>query len=87
MRLSEVIDIGDSVLCDGCGEEFKGSDATGGLLFGSKAICPTCAPTWEKNASRYNEMHFIRARCPEGMTFHAWVMQLRGGDNTIKVYS
>jgi hypothetical protein len=83
----EVIDIGDSVCCDDCNKEFKGSLAIGGLLFQSKAICPECEPKWRKEIAKYGEEHLIRGYCPQFMTFHAWVLQLRGGDNSIKVYS
>ena len=35
---------------------------------------------------KYEETEHIRARCPPGMTFHAWIMELRGGNNTIRTY-
>jgi hypothetical protein len=56
-------------------------------MFQSKAICPECEPKWRKGIAKYGEEHLIRGYCPQFMTFHAWVMQLRGGDNSIKVYS
>jgi hypothetical protein len=83
----EVIDIGDSVVCDDCSKEYKGSLATGGLLFQSKAICPECEPKWRKEIAKYGEERLIRGYCPQFMTFHQWVLQLRGGDNSIKIYS
>ena len=83
----KIIDIGDSVICDWCGEDYTESDAQGGLLFGSKACCPECAPRVEASAKRFNEDYDIRGRCPDGMTFKDWVLQLRGGENTIKVYT
>lgn len=87
LDLKQVIDVGDSVCCDFCGDEFRGQPDVGGLLFQSKAVCPRCAPKLEKDAAGYGETHFIRGRCPPGMSFHAWVMELRGGDNTVKVYA
>lgn len=86
-RPIQVIDIGDSVVCDDCSTEFRGSDATGGLLVQSKAICPVCAPKWLTSLAEYDEMHLLRARCPSALSFHDWVMHLRGGDNSIKVYT
>lgn len=83
----QVIDIGDSVQCDLCSTEYRGSDEQGGILVQSKAVCPDCAPSFEEDLVHYDETHLIRARCPPGMTFHSWVMQLRGGDNSIKVYA
>lgn len=87
LQLTQVIDVGDSVCCDYCGDEYIGKPDQGGLLFQSKAVCPQCAPKLEADAKLYGEESFIRARCPAGMSFHAWVMSLRGGDNTIKVYT
>lgn len=87
MVLTQVIDVGDSVCCDFCGEEYVGRSDTGGLLFQSKAVCPRCAPKLEADAVLYGETEMIRARCPAGVSFHAWVMRLRGGDNTIRVYA
>lgn len=86
-NLIEVIDLGDSVVCDDCSTDYEGSLACGGLLFQSRAICPLCAPKWEAAAIQYGEQRFIRGRCPPGVTFHAWVMGLRGGDNTVRVYT
>lgn len=81
----EVTDIGDTVLCDYCNKEWPATNQTsGGVLSGSYAICPDCAPAAIESAQKYNEMHRIK-RCPEGLSFHEWVMRLRGGDNTIKV--
>jgi hypothetical protein len=87
LQLTQVIDIGDSVVCDDCSTEFRGSLATGGILVQSKAICPTCTPKWVEMLTEYDEMHLVRARCPMFKTFHAWVMELRGGDNSIKVFT
>lgn len=83
----EHIDSGEAVACDFCGEDFSESEATGGLLFQSKAACPECAPRIEAGAKSYGETHFIRGRCPEGMQFRAWVREiLRGGaPATIKI--
>ena len=69
----EVIDVGDSVICDSCGDDYTDSDRCGGILFESKAICPNCSPKWISNAKTYSEMHFIKAECPEGKTFADWV--------------
>ena len=86
--MSKVIaehDLRDSVRCDWCNREYRGDDTTGGFLFQSKATCPDCAPKTEVNALRFHELHFITARCPPHLSFHAWVMQLRGGENQVRV--
>jgi len=66
---------GDVVLCDDCGDDWTNSPISGGLLFGSKAICPRCCGKWEHDAKRYDEQRFIRARCPEHKSFADWVRQ------------
>jgi hypothetical protein len=79
----ETFDIGDSVLCDGCNKEFRGNPASGGLLFGSKAYCPECAPDMDAKIARFEEQRYINGRCPPNQSFHSWVMGLRAGNNTI----
>lgn len=69
------IDPGRHVLCDSCGDEFTDSSESGGILVGSKAICPTCAPQWEADMKRFGESHLIRARCPDGKSFADWVRE------------
>lgn len=82
----EVYYIGNTVVCDwSCGADFTNSDRSGGLLFGSKACCPDCAPKCEADAKRYGEERFIAGRCPPGMSFRDWVLRLRDGDNTLTV--
>jgi hypothetical protein len=72
--------LGYTVLCDYCNTDFTDSSEQGGLMFGSKAVCPRCAPKLEEDAKRYNETHFIRERCPEGVSFKDFVIFiLRGG--------
>lgn len=74
----EIIDIGEHVECDFCSTVYTGLPDVGGILFGSKAACPKCAPRIEQDAKKYGEEEFIRARCPEGMAFSKWVLALRG---------
>ena len=82
----ESTDIGDTVQCDVCGEEYPSTNKTsGGFLFSSYAYCPKCAPEALKRIKEYREDRYIREYCPTGMSFHNWVMKLRGGDNTVKI--
>jgi hypothetical protein len=87
MKIIDQVDIGDSVQCDLCNKEFRGSEATGGFLFMSKGVCPECAPKFEAEVIKCCEQEFIKARCPEGMSFHQFIMEVRAGDNTITVYT
>lgn len=78
-------DIGDMVLCDVCNKEYPASDGTsGGFLFGSYAYCPECAARHAKGIFECGEGR-ISEYCPKNMSYHDWVMGLRGGDNTIRV--
>lgn len=83
----ERTDIGNSVVCDMCGDDWTARDGTGGILFGSKAACPTCAPQVEADATRYGETQYIRDRCPPGLHYREWVLRLRGGNNTVTTYT
>ena len=73
--MKSVINIGRHVCCDFCNEDFTHSDASGGLIFESKAVCPTCAPRIERDAAGFGETHCIRARCPEGVSFKDFVLE------------
>ena len=79
------VPVGDTVLCDDCDTEYTTSAKSGGILFQSKALGPCCAAKWEDSARRYGEEHFIRGRCPEGISFADWVRGLRGPDAAITV--
>lgn len=86
--LTQVIDIGDQVICDFCSKEWTPDMLEqGGLLFQSKAVCPDCAPELRADVAKNGGGRFIKAEQPTFSTFHAWVMALRGGDNTMKVYT
>jgi hypothetical protein len=76
---TEIIDIGDTVLCDICNGDYTMSDDQGGILVGSYAVCPSCAPDFDDS----DDEPIIY--CPAGMRFRDWVMRLRGGRNTIEI--
>lgn len=67
------INPGRSVNCDDCNGDFTDSKESGGIHFCGRALCPACAPKWEKVAKENSEERFITARCPEGMSFADWV--------------
>ena len=50
-----IIDIGETVLCDLCNADYTDSEAEGGILVGTYAICPTCAPGIIRDAERTGE--------------------------------
>ena len=85
---TEIIEIGDTVFCDACNEDYTNNDlATGGFIFGSKAYCPKCAEERLPVIKGYHEEHYIKAYCPEGMSFKEFVLKIRDGNNQIKIIS
>jgi hypothetical protein len=81
----EVIPVGETVVCDDCNGDYTNRADSGGFIFQSKAICPTCAPRWRKLIALYGEHSMIRAVCPEGVTFAAFVRAWRGPGAAIRV--
>ncbi len=80
----ERIDIGNHVECDMCCKDFTESEEGGGFIFGSKAVGPCCAAKIERDAREYGEEKYIKGRCIPDMSFAAWVLALRDGNNTIE---
>jgi hypothetical protein len=80
-------DIGDTVVCDLCNEDFTSSTETGGFLFSSKGVCPHCAPKFEESARKYREEKYIRNRARKGETFKDFILRIRGGNNTVRITS
>jgi hypothetical protein len=82
---SEKIDIGDTVLCDLCNEDFTNSKVCGGYIFETKAVCPNCAERFMISIKRYNETRFIKSYCPDNMPFADFVRHYRGDDHFIEI--
>lgn len=80
-----VIDVGDTVLCDGCSTDLTNDPRSGGFLFGSYAYGPCCADEMMANVRRYGEESYIRAVCPDDMSHAEWARRIRGGNNQIIV--
>ena len=78
-----VTDFGPRVVCDVCTEDWTDSPVSGGFLFDSYAYCPKCATSHLPRIKGYKEESHIRAWCPKDMSFSAWILKLRGGDNRI----
>ena|ERR1044071_9524162 len=80
-------DIGETVLCDVCNDDFgPDNNESGGFFFSSYAYCPRCARESLERIKSYGEEKYITSWCPEGKSFRQWVLEdLRKGDNTINV--
>ena len=79
------MDLGDTVLCDLCNKDYTDSDEQGGLIFLSNAVCPTCTPDIVANDEQYNETKHIKATCPSGKSFAAFVWDYRGGPAVVEI--
>lgn len=71
-------DCGNDVLCDFCNKDWSESDKSGGFLFNSKAVCPDCSERMLESIKKYDEVAFIKGRCPAEMSFSNWVRKIRG---------
>ncbi len=67
------LEAGRTVLCDACNVDWTDSPVSGGIYYGTYALCPTCAPRWEADAVRIHEEAAITHRCPPNMSFADWV--------------
>ena len=81
------IPLGRAVLCDIDDTDLTDSPASGGYMFGSYAVGPCCAERYLRTIQGYGEEHFIKARCPQGVSFADWVRQLRDemGSHSIRI--
>ena len=80
-----VIDLGRTVLCDNDSTDLTDDPRSGGFLFGSYAIGPCCSHEYLRRVEGYGEERFIKAWCPEGVSFADWCRALRAGNNAITV--
>lgn len=81
----QVVSIGDIVVCDDCDEDYTDKPDQGGIIFTGYAYCPKCTPKRLKDIQRFKEERFIKARCPEGVSFADFVRRYRGGDGTVMI--
>jgi hypothetical protein len=79
------IDIGRTVICDSCSEDYTDSISQGGFIFGSRAICPLCASKWMTGIIQNNEQRYIKAAARAGQAFADFVREYRGPNNSIYV--
>lgn len=81
------VEIGESVVCDFCSADFTTRPDRGGLIFGSNAVCPLCAPVLRTDIARYGEERYVRAECPDEQSFGDFVRAYRErtGSTTIHI--
>ena len=71
------IDPDDEVVCDLCNKSWKDDITEGGYVFSSKAVCPDCVDDFLIGVKKYNEEKYIKAKCPEGISFYNFILQYR----------
>jgi len=79
--------LGNKVFCDLCDIDWTNLPDSGGFIFSSKAVCPQCEKETLKNIKKYNEERFIKAFCPENISFANFVREYRGTDAKIEVFT
>lgn len=68
-----VVDVGDDVICDICGEDWTNRPESGGFLLLSKGVCPDCAPRLMESVKKYHEEWSIKGECPPDMSHANWI--------------
>ena len=86
-RTGKPVEVGRAVVCDFCDDDCTDKPDSGGLIFGSKAVCPKCTPKLRADIARYGEEQYVRAECPEGQSFADFIRAHRAktGSTTIRV--
>lgn len=84
-RTGKAVPISDLVVCDVCGDDYTDSPEKGGMIFSSSAYCRRCTTNAMPNIIRWSEQNYIRAMCPEGVTFADFVRSHRGPNATIQI--
>lgn len=79
-------DLGTTVFCDFCGVDYSFRGDVGGMIFETKAVCPECTDGCMPSIRSYKEEKYIRAICPNNLSFWAFVVNYRGDNNKIKIY-
>lgn len=78
-------DIGNTVLCDFCDEDYSFSSEKGGIIFQSKGVCPKCCPDFLVNVRKYGEEEFIRAKPKPDESFRDFILRIRDGNNKVTI--
>lgn len=82
-----VIDIGNLVACDDCGDDYTESRASGGYIWHNRATCPACADRVMKTLATQKLLRLMKngLHCPSNMSFADFVRAYRGDNNTISL--
>jgi hypothetical protein len=87
MTDEQFIPIGNTVICDYCGEDYTDKPDVGGLILSGNAICPECSKQVMEDVKRYKEEDYISAYCPPETSFADFVRKYRGEGAGIRILS
>jgi hypothetical protein len=89
--MDEIIDIGKTVICDLCNTDYTNSDEPGGMKVGCLSYCPKCEAKYGhrfRNLVRMGRIPWPEVKFfPLNQSFKQTVLELRNGDNTIRITS
>lgn len=63
----------ERVFCDVCGKDWTGRPESGGFLFFSKVVCPTCTPRMMMKLMYRGQDNSIQI-CPPDKSFYQWCL-------------
>lgn len=75
-------DIGDTVICDICNDDYTDSKESGGFVFGSYAYCPKCANESLARIKSFNEEKYIKYFCGDNESFADFIRRIRITSNS-----
>ena len=82
-----VFNMGNTVLCDICNDDYTNSIESGGGIVGSYGVCPKCWPRYAEDLTKHREWKHVRRLCPDEQTFADFVREYRGGDGLVIIES
>ncbi len=85
MKKVDRIDIGNTVLCDLCNEDYTDSQEKGGFIFMTKGVCPKCSRKFLETVKKCKEEVYISEYCPKDTSFADFIRNYRGDNNFIEI--
>lgn len=84
-KTGKPVSIGDIVICDICDKDFTDLNDVGGFMFTSNSYCPDCEERGMKLIKGYGEERYIKAFCPDDVSFADFIRAYRGKANYIQI--
>lgn len=83
MEIQEI----NMVVCDLCNEDHTNKDEIGGMLLGSKGICPTCTKRMMPNLEKDDEANYVKDIAKEEESFRQFILRIRGNNDKVMITS